>query len=661
MSRNLRTLNHTAGQKIEAAKVLTRIGDIEMKNLGTFARMFLFNSGKGLVMGGGLLVTPSSGMTLSVGAGNLFQRLDSGDIKPGIAPTAQTITLDSASGSSRTDTIQCQVTSTSAKSDSAEVITDPTTGDIIVETIYRDKSYSITIGKLTNSTTATPATAGKLTGTVAIGTINLSAKYLLNISDGEDASFIEIDLRGASPASTTLSEIVTNINTAVGRTIASVSGSYLVLTGSGLGETSYFEIKPPVASPALDCFADITGVAAGGYYNYIYQGTNGWIKLAEVAVGASAVVITSGNIKNLTQKASWASDGTNVYTYALLQGLGTTDTPTFAGLTSSAAVNITDATVSSSYTTGALIVGGGVGIAGSLYVNGTIHGAFSVGSVSAPSIYFTGDTNTGLYHSASHQIAIAINGIQTAIFESDKFVVKTSLYLDGGLYSSAGEDTDPPYHTFFLRSDYAANVSRSMLLYNGLNSTSCSVTFDISTYGDAYRGLSITKLNNLIGGESSGMASIVNGDGSLYLGVNNGDVNAGITINIANGFVGIDPANGLSSPSYALDIAGAIRATGGRILTSYTASSPTTRGQVYTFLSGITGTSGPGGISASVFITGQANYSIYTHATRMYWTNVSYNEIIVIYNYKGDNLIQASESYAAGDNTVLTGTLMIYY
>ena len=333
-TRNIRTINQTTGQKIESEKVLNRIGHLDYRNMGLLAEMFLFNSGKGLIVGGGLLVTASSGMTVSVSAGNLFQRLDSGDIIPGIGVAAQTITLNAANGSARTDTIQCQITSAVAKTDTAELVTDQSTGTITVNTIYRDRSYSISIGKLTSSTTATPAAAGVLTGTVAIpGTINLSAQYLLNLAIGEDGSFVEVNLQGANPSVTTLAEIIAKINAAAGFTMASAGpGSVLVLTGSGVGQTSYFEIKPPSSNSTADAFTAVTGVLASGFYTYTYQGTNAWVKIAEIDVGAATTTITTVMIRNLSQKSTWASDSTNVLTYGIMQGIGVVDTPTFQGV-----------------------------------------------------------------------------------------------------------------------------------------------------------------------------------------------------------------------------------------------------------------------------------------------------------------------------------------
>jgi hypothetical protein len=42
------------------------------------------------------------------------------------------------------------------------------------------------------------------------------------------------------------------------------------------------------------------------------------------------------------------------------------------------------------------------------------------GSLGAPSLNFSGSTNTGLYSPASGQMAIAANGVQSAVFTSSQ-------------------------------------------------------------------------------------------------------------------------------------------------------------------------------------------------------------------------------------------------
>jgi hypothetical protein len=180
--------------------------------------------------------------------------------------------------------------------------------------LKRDIKYYLNARKKTGTTTATTATAGELTGTVAIpGTIDLSVKYLLNLQDGEDGNFQEIDCRGATPGATTLAEIIANINAAVGRTMASVgAGNYLVLTGNGTGKGSTFTIKPPNIDSDKDCLQDILGLSALGIYKYTYTGDEAWIKIAEFDIGASTTVITNTEIRDIDERDTWTGGSDSI-------------------------------------------------------------------------------------------------------------------------------------------------------------------------------------------------------------------------------------------------------------------------------------------------------------------------------------------------------------
>ena len=322
--RDIRTMNMATGQQIESLEVMKRLGDLEYRNEGSQARISLIDEGTAVITSG-FRVAPSTGMIVTVPTGTLYQRQI--DVTGVVQTVAQNITLAVASGSPRIDTIQGQIVSVADKTDYAQIGTVASGGGSVVitnTTISRDIKYYLAVQSLTNTTTVTPAVAGVLTGTVSIaGTVDLSSAYLINISDGEDGSWMQIDCRGVTPAATTKTEIINNINAAVGRVMASISGNYIVLTGAGLGETSYFSIKPPVTNTALDALLIIFGVAITGIYQYKYRGTNGWIKLAEIDVGAATTTITSGMIRNIDQSSTWASETANVLVRDRLYKTGT--------------------------------------------------------------------------------------------------------------------------------------------------------------------------------------------------------------------------------------------------------------------------------------------------------------------------------------------------
>lgn len=313
--RDIRVMNFVSGQQIESNEVMRRLGQLQYRNLGSMAKIGLVNEGKAVITTG-LRVTPPTGgggMAIAITAGNILQR--STDVTGCIQKDQISVTLDAASGAPRIDMIECQISMTTSKVDYSRIGTVATgteTGSVIItnELINRDLRYYISARKKTNTTTATAATSAGLTGTVAIpGTIDLTDTYIVHISDGEDANWLEIDCRGATPNATSRAEIISAINTALGRTAASAgSGNVIVLTGSGTGEGSYFSFKPPVTNSDADGLEAIFGLSIGGLYQYEYRGTNSWIKLAEIDVGASTTSITEDLIRNIDQKNTWASE-----------------------------------------------------------------------------------------------------------------------------------------------------------------------------------------------------------------------------------------------------------------------------------------------------------------------------------------------------------------
>jgi hypothetical protein len=312
MSRDIRIVNMNDDQQIESDKVLKRIGEVGYRNLGSLAKIMDFNSGKALITEG-IRVEPSSGMTVKITAGSLLQRLLSTDVLPCVVTADILLTMDAASGAPRIDTVEAQIKSVTDKNDTGLSVIDPETGVITLGAIKRDVKYYLSVQKKLNSTSVTAGSAAILTGTVAIsGTIDLSEKYLINIADGEDGSFQEIDLRGVVPTATTRAEIIANINAAVGRTMASSSGNYVVLTGNGVGETSVFEIKPPTTSTEADAMLVVFGILGTGTYDEVYKGVNEWFKIAEIDIDSASTSITATMIRNIDQRSTWASESNEV-------------------------------------------------------------------------------------------------------------------------------------------------------------------------------------------------------------------------------------------------------------------------------------------------------------------------------------------------------------
>jgi hypothetical protein len=311
--RDFRIVNNTDGQQIEYDQVLKRIGEISYRDFGVFCKALMFDIQKALITDG-LRVIPDSLLTVTVPAGKGVQRIGNKEILPFVAINDQSVTIDTATGSPRTDIIEAQVQTVATKPDTTFGITDPDSIDITKINIDRDIKYILAVRKQTDTTTPTAAIAGSYTSTISIsGTIDLSTRYLINVSDGEDGGFIEIDCRGATPEATTAAEIINNINTAIDRIATTLEvGDFIKYTGEGTGITSTFTFKSPATDPNLDALDLIFGLSIASEYIYTFTGTNEWFKIAEIDMGASTTVITASEIKDLDEKDTWTSGASDI-------------------------------------------------------------------------------------------------------------------------------------------------------------------------------------------------------------------------------------------------------------------------------------------------------------------------------------------------------------
>ena len=104
----------------------------------------------------------------------------------------------------------------------------------------------------------------------------------------------------------------------------------------------------------------------------------------------------------------------------------------------------------------------GIGVSGNLSMlstAGIIQAA--VGSVTAPSITFAGDTNTGIYHPNAASIGFALNGVQTFTLNANTAgsaaVVNATTALTWPVGSTAQRPTTPTYGMIRFNSDTTSN------------------------------------------------------------------------------------------------------------------------------------------------------------------------------------------------------------
>jgi len=143
--------------------------------------------------------------------------------------------------------------------------------------------------------------------------------------------------------------------------------------------------------------------------------------------------LNSNKIVNLATPTLSTDAVTKAYADALVGGAGS-----FTTLTSSGATTFTANTASTSTTTGTAVITGGLGVSGRINAanfdgivgaNTAAAGSFTTlsatgvttvqaGTVSAPAITTTGDTNTGIFFSAADTIDFAKGGTAVGQFDS---------------------------------------------------------------------------------------------------------------------------------------------------------------------------------------------------------------------------------------------------
>jgi len=135
--------------------------------------------------------------------------------------------------------------------------------------------------------------------------------------------------------------------------------------------------------------------------------------------------------------------------------------------------SLTNTTPSTSTTTDALVVSGGVGIAGNLNVGRVLTGSssFAEGNVTTPSIRFTNDTNTGIFRLGSDNIAISAN--KSVFFNVASNSANTNSFSDAGIFNNISS-----YH--LANAQLVFNYQSMSINSTALNDTSATVLGSIA-------------------------------------------------------------------------------------------------------------------------------------------------------------------------------------
>ena len=205
---------------------------------------------------------------------------------------------------------------------------------------------------------------------------------------------------------------------------------YTASDGSTVGLTTYAnngDILELVAYKAYNV-NDVTAAA-----------TNFSVGSAITMFGNSGIVSATsyyGSAENLTNISSaTAVPGINTTGHSVFNTLNATGIATFAGGTSSGALSVTDTTASTSTSTGALIVSGGVGIAKSLFVGEGISIAGTITYNDVTNIDSIGIVTAGKGFRATTGGLIVTAGVSTFAAALD---VNSSADISGGVNLSGG-------------------------------------------------------------------------------------------------------------------------------------------------------------------------------------------------------------------------------
>lgn len=323
--KNLRYVQQSFRARIEHDLVLTRMGEMTVRDIDALTRALLYQlTGKTAAIMEGLDASPVGNLDveltapataiLNLGDQNVRFAIDHN----GGAPFS--VTMDAADPvDPRIDIIEATIKTRSAFSDSVVDVVDPVTKTVTPQLRDRDFEVYLEVRKKTG-TPAGPApsptagTAGVLTGTIAIpGTIDLSAEYIINLAVGNDSEYVEVDCRGATPAATTAAEILTALNGAgFGVIAAQIAGDFIELTAPGTGENSVIRVKQPT-DPSTDALNNIFGLSESVGYFVQYAGTNPYFKVAEINVAATQTVLNPTDVKPRADKdTDWTADAASI-------------------------------------------------------------------------------------------------------------------------------------------------------------------------------------------------------------------------------------------------------------------------------------------------------------------------------------------------------------
>jgi len=357
---------------------------------------------------------------------------------------------------------------------------------------------------------------------------------------------------------------------------------------------------------------------AGGIFSIMGTGGSSSLRITNGSGGAGRVEIDAGSngvyfsfnyfngastSRNFSITTTTVSTSTTSGALVVSGGIGITGNLYAGGI-----VRLTDTTASTSSTTGALVVSGGVGVVGDLNVNGTA--VFQQGNVSDVSV--RNQILFGFNETATYQHAIKSRHLSSADTDGnaiDFYVWQTSDLLtavgtkQAMSVTSAGVGIGTPIPR--MRSTvFDTNAKMAIVSTSQSQSSALYLSTPPSGVGDAYKTAIIAQGINSWG--RSNLHFCLNNNGNSHAASEDATIAHSRMIIQPDGNVGI----GTTSPGFRLDVAGTSRITGNTSITSTTASTSSSTGALT--VSGGVGIAGAlyaGGITRLTDTTASASVS----------------------------------------------------
>ena len=290
------------------------------------------------------------------------------------------------------------------------------------------------------------STSGNLTvtGTISGGTVI-----------GSYGSFTS--LTGVTTSGTTANFVSGVFTTQVsGSLITGNTAGFTTVTGTTVtGTTANF-----VSGVFTTQVSGTTITGTTGKFTSITGGTAGF-----TTVTGTTVTGTTGNFVSgvfTTQVSGTTITGTT--------GQFTSVTGGTAGFTTVTGTTVTGTTANFATLSGTTITGGTINVT----TTNITSGIFAAGSAAAPSIAFTGDTDTGIYSPGANQVAVATSGTARLLFNASG-----ALGVGGANYGTAGQAL-------------ISNGSSAVPTWQDLNTAVFGWDHDNDTYGLYLPGTSIS-------------------------------------------------------------------------------------------------------------------------------------------------------------------------